>query len=406
MLVLMIGHDHTMLTKGPAKAGDTLERHIKYAKALRQRYTDGEITVIVRVPPSWSYQPVELAKGLTIYPVPCQRWAFAIKARTVLTNLVKTQRFDIATTQTPFDDGYLGVWLKRCFGIPLNVQMRSSFLDQPFWINERPVLYRLFNRFGKWVAHRADTIRVVSQEEKLRLERLFPMLRGNVIALHPLVNTRLFEEPLNEAEREHVKAALTQHGLLDRPFLLFVGRLAVQKNIPLMLQSFARSRQDMPEAALAIAGDGPLRMPMKRMAGQLQLHGSVLWLGTLPLSELRGWYAEARATVLPSFHEGLGKVIVESYLMGTPVIATPVVSATELIRDGQTGFIAPDFASQEWLAQRMVLLLTHPDQAREMGQAGKRLVQNYLLDEDHYMKQLVEIWEHTARKRPFRNPAI
>jgi glycosyltransferase involved in cell wall biosynthesis len=405
MLILMISHDRSMLTEGVPESGDTRERHIKYAKALRRRYPGGGITVVLRAPLSWSSQPQELVKGLTVHPVPCRRWAFAAKAKTLLTKLASTQRFDLTTTHTPFDDGYVGIWLKRHFGIPLNVQMRSSFLDIPYWINERPITYRVFNHLGKWVAHRADTIRVVSQREKLRLEKLFPGLRDRVITLHPLVNTRIFEDPLRESEREHVKAVLAQHGLHGRPFVLFVGRLAIQKNIPTLLQAFARARQGVPEASLAVAGDGPLRVRLEQMARQWRLNGSILWLGAVPLPELRGWYAEARATVLPSFHEGLVKVIIESYLMGTPVIATPVVSASELIRDGQTGFIAPDFTSREWLAQRMALLLTHRDRAKAMGQAGRRLMRNYLLDEEHYMRRLVEIWEQTARKRPVRDPA-
>ncbi|MGH7965338.1 MAG: glycosyltransferase family 4 protein, partial [Candidatus Binatia bacterium] len=330
------------------------------------------------------------------HPVPCQRGLFVPRAVRIVRHLLTTQRFDLTTTQTPFDDGLLGVWLKRAFRVPLNVQMRSSLLDVSHWIGERPIVYRLFNLLGKWVAQQADTIRVVSQGEKHRLEERFPALRGKITALHPLINCQIFQEPLKEQERERCQTALRQHGFQDRPFVLFVGRLVMQKNLPTLLRSFAQVRQHIPEASLVIAGDGPLRPSLKWLAQQLGLDESILWLGSLSLSELRGWYATAVATMLPSLHEGLAKVIPESYLVGTPVIAAPFVSTAELIHDGQTGFIAPDFTNQEWLADRMLFVLAHPEEAKKMGERGKVHIQQYLLDDALYMQRLIEIWQRTA----------
>ena len=396
MRILMISFDKTILTEGPAKPGDAQERHIKYAQALRQRYSDGHITVILRVPPSWLSQPVELAEGLKAYPVPCQRWAFLVKAIPVLKRLAKRERFHIVTTQSPFDDGFIGVWLKRSFGIPLNVQMRSSFLDLSYWIQERPILYRIANKLGKWVAHQADTIRVVSYGEKERLENQFPKLKGKVICLHPLANMQTFGEPVTDGELHQVQEVLKARALNNTPFLLFVGRFAAQKNLPTLLEAFALVTKRMPTAILVMVGDGPLENELKRLVMQLKIGRHVVWLGNLSLRSLRAWYAAARATVLPSYHEGFGKVIVESYLIGTPVIATPFVSAKELICNGQMGFVVPDFTNYAWLADRMVSLLTHPELAKEMGRKGKEHIQSYLLPESEYLERLVDIWRQTA----------
>jgi glycosyltransferase involved in cell wall biosynthesis len=398
MQLLMIGFDHTILAEGPARPGDARERHIKYAETLRQYYPGGHITVVLRVPPSWSHQEVELGEGLTIYPVPSRRGAFVIRAIVVLKELFRNRHFDVVTTQTPFDDGWIGMWLKRKFGIPLNVQMRSSFLDLPYWIRERPLVYHLFNLLGKWVAHQADTVRVVSDGEKHRLEQRFRKLNGKIVSLHPLVNTQIFDQPVGDEDLAQVHETLTGRGIDGAPFLLFVGRLVIQKNLPTLFEAFATVNKAMPKTVLVIAGDGPLRGRLQRFAKELGTEDRIVWLGNLPLQSLRAWYAAARATVFPSFHEGFGKVVVESYLTGTPVIATPFISAQELIREGETGFIAPEFTNHQWLADRTLDLLSNPERAKEMGRRGKKHVQNYLLPEHQYLERLIDIWRQTAEK--------
>jgi glycosyltransferase involved in cell wall biosynthesis len=318
---------------------------------------------------------------------------------TVVKTVLKREQIDLVTTQSPFDDGLLGVWLKQKFGIPLNVQMRSSFLDLPFWIKERPIIYWVFNVLGKWVSCRADTIRVVSYGEKQRLEEKFPELQGKIVALHPLVNVQTFTQPLQPEEQEQVQCVLQQHGKQGTPFLLFVGRLVPQKNLPTLLQAFALVHRKTENVALVIAGDGFLHKGLKQMAKQLHLDNHIIWLGNRPLKTLRGWYGLARATMLPSFHEGVAKVILESYLMGTPVIATPFVCAKELFQNGETGFVLQSFTNSNELAEKMACLLDSPDLAKEMGKKGKAHITRYLLPEETYMERLLEIWETTARAK-------
>lgn len=396
MRVLMIGFDHTMLAEGSSQPGDTRERHIKYAKALRQRFPNGHISIILKVPVSWSSQPVELAEGLVVYPLPCHRLSFPLQVLFTATRLARKGRFDVITTQTPFDDGFVGIWLKRNFGIPINIQMRSSFLDLSQWIKERPIIYRGFNLLGKWVAYQADTIRVISYGEKQRLEQRFSKLKGKIICLQPLVNTQIFEKPIKEEELRQVQIVLREHRLDRIPFLLFVGRLAIEKNLLTLLHAFALVHRRVPDSALVIVGDGPMKSKLMQVTKQLGIDERVVWLGSLLLRSLRGWYVTARATVLPSFHEGFGKVIVESYLMGTPTIVTPFVSAKELIQDGKTGFITRSFSDPRELADKMIYLLSSSGLAKDMGERGRLHVQSYLLKEDLYMQRLIEIWERTA----------
>ena len=399
MQVLMIGLDSSILRESADAPGDTRDRHIRYAAALKRREPEGQLTMVVRTPRGSGADPVLVSDGLVAHSVPCPRWAFTYAARRALAPIVEERRFDLVTTQTPFDDGLVGLWLKRKYGIPLNVQMRSSFIDVPNRINQRPIVYRVLNTIGKSVLRRADTVRVISDGEKARLAGKFPDIAENIHVLHPLVNTHIFTSPITVEESDRVRSELRRSGLEEAPYVLYVGRLMEEKNPALLLEALASARVRRPDLALVMAGDGRLRDGLKMRAGKLNQAGHVKWLGNVPLSDLRGWYANATATVLPSLQEGFGKVIVESYLMGTPVVTTPFVSAPELILDGETGFIADSFTDPTDLASKVVSLLASPKRAQEMGRKGRAHVTRYLIPENVYMHKLIEIWERTARKR-------
>ncbi len=395
--VLIVGFDATIVAVGRKHVpGDTLLRHVRYAKALRDRFPNGSLTVLVRVPLGWSGQPKYMDHGLTVLPVPCPRPLFLPRAWPVARRLFSRQSFDVVSTQTPFDDGLLGVLLKCQHGVALNVQMRGSFIDMPYWIQQRPVVYRLFNALGKWVASRADTIRVVSYGERARLTKAFPAWRAKIAVLHPLVNRQMFERPVSPDELDRVRQTLVKHGFSDRPYILFVGRLGPEKNVSTLLHAHALLQAERVHVPLVICGDGPLRPKLVTIVRRLGLENAVLWLGSLPLEALRAWYTAARVVVSPSFCEGFGKVIVEAYLLRTPVVVTPFVSAPELVVHGHTGFVTRHFTDARELAGYIGKLLADEALARAMGARGYDHVHRYLLDDEQYLSRLVELWEWTA----------
>ncbi|MFH1759248.1 MAG: glycosyltransferase family 4 protein [Patescibacteria group bacterium] len=377
---------------------DTLERHKKYAQWLRRRYPDGGLTVLVRVPKNSQEEKIRVYDTLNIYAVPCARWRFYFAAKKAIKELVSNgQRFDLITTQTPFDDGLVGVWAKKKYGMSFNAQMRSSFLDVPNWLAERPVLNRIFNFIGKFVSHRADTIRVISFGERERLERRFPELRGKIDVLHPYIQL---------SSRAEVAEGDRSRGIsLDWPYFLFVGRLVVEKNLPFLLRAFQQfTTPGVVNCKLVMVGEGPLRTKLEKLAGQLGISDRVVWLGKRSLAELRELYGGAVATILPSFYEGFGKVIAESSLMGTPCVVTPFIPAKELVLDGKTGVVLESFNNENELAEKMRYLLENQDVTKKMGEEARRHIGNYLLSEEEYAKRLVEIWKGTtllsSRKSP------
>ena len=116
---------------------------------------------------------------------------------------------------------------------------------------------------------------------------------------------------------------------LDRPVWLYVGRVAVEKNIEAFL------KLDLPGTKMVV-GDGPLRSSLK------DLHPDVCFTGVLRGEDLARAYAAADCFVFPSVTDTFGLVLLESLAAGTPVAAYPVRGPIDVIGDAPVGALDED----------------------------------------------------------------
>lgn len=121
----------------------------------------------------------------------------------------------------------------------------------------------------------------------------------------------------------------------DTPVLLFVGRLAAEKNIPLAVRSWQVLRAEWPDLQLVLVGDGPLREALTRQYPQL------ITAGVQTGVALAEYYASADVFVFPSLTETFGLVTLEAMASGLPVAAFDMAAARSFIRPGVSGELAP-----------------------------------------------------------------
>lgn len=122
--------------------------------------------------------------------------------------------------------------------------------------------------------------------------------------------------------------------------LLCVARLSKEKGHFLLLEAAKILRNEGLEFELILAGDGPLRNELEREVERLNLRDVVTFLGTISQQDVRKEMLLARATVLPSFAEGLPVVIMESMALKRPVISTYVAGIPELVQ-ADAGWLVP-----------------------------------------------------------------
>ncbi|GGY38478.1 glycoside hydrolase [Bacterioplanes sanyensis] len=120
------------------------------------------------------------------------------------------------------------------------------------------------------------------------------------------------------------------------PVLLYVGRIAGEKNIPVAIRTYQQLRQVHAGLRLVMVGDGPLRASLQRQ------HPDIVFTGVLTGDALARHYASADALVFPSLTETFGLVTLEAMASGLPVAAYCHAAARQFVRSGHNGELADD----------------------------------------------------------------
>jgi glycosyltransferase involved in cell wall biosynthesis len=156
--------------------------------------------------------------------------------------------------------------------------------------------------------------------------------------------------------------------------LLFTGRLAAVKGLPILLEALARLAAQHPQLELALAGDGPDRAALEAQAARLGVADRVRFLGYRSSEQVRALLQDTDVFVLPSFAEGVPVVLMEAMASGVPVVATRVAGVTELVEDGVSGFVVPP-GDVGALVASIASLLADPALRARFGSSGRRTVE-------------------------------
>jgi glycogen(starch) synthase len=164
--------------------------------------------------------------------------------------------------------------------------------------------------------------------------------------------------------------------------LLGVGRLVPDKGFDVLVQAFSRLRESFPALRLRLAGDGPERPRLERIARETGVADAVDFLGWVPFGAVPAVMAEATMLVVPSRIEPLGMVAVQAAQMARPVVATRVGGLPEAVVDGETGLLVPP-EDETALAAAIARLLRDPSLARRLGEQARPSVQARLAWDQH-----------------------
>jgi glycosyltransferase involved in cell wall biosynthesis len=177
----------------------------------------------------------------------------------------------------------------------------------------------------------------------------------------------------------------------DAPVVGIVAALRTEKNHDLFLDSAKRLTASMPRARFVIAGDGPERSRLERLAVELGIGNKVHLIGST--QDVVGVLSMIDLFALTSHNEASPVSIMEALSCQRPVVATDVGSIDESVLEGQTGFLVPA-GDADQMASRWQQVLGDPDLARRLGEQGRtQVIENSSLDSmtEGYMSLIEEL---------------
>lgn len=172
------------------------------------------------------------------------------------------------------------------------------------------------------------------------------------------------------------------------------GRLADQKNFPLLLEAFAAVADRVPAYQLVIYGKGPQEALLKAKAAELGLQDRVTFAGYV--ENMPEELEKAGIFVLSSNYEGMPNALMEAMALGLPVISTdcPCGGPKFLIEHGKNGLLVP-VRDVTAITEALTELLEHPEKANAMGQAARTIAEPLAPEViyakwEAYIKELVD----------------
>lgn len=343
--------------QGPSNWGGNLEGILTLFKALdRNRFHP-----IMGGTESSGYLQRFYDEGFDTIDIPLRgRWDF--KGLHRLNQTLRRERIDLLHTHVRMAD-WLGGISSKWVGVPSVCTLHAPFQYtgdmQPLRDGTLPV-------YGWVLRNLTDAVITVSNALRKDAVRLLRLPSDEVSHVVNGIDPGCFGDVRN---RKSVREELNIP--LDAPLLIQVGWFGYRKGHRDLIAALPGVKEVFPEVRCLMVGDGDLRARCEAQVRELGLEGSVLFLGFR--DDVGDLMSASDLLVLPTYSEGLPRVLLEAYILGKPVVSTRVDGVLELVEDGVTGLLV-ESGDVSGLVNTIIHIISDRNVAHAMGELGRKIV--------------------------------
>lgn len=235
--------------------------------------------------------------------------------------LLREHKADVIFCQDPLLSGFVALLLSKLYDTKLVVSVFGTCVFDKYWRMER--WYNpLIASFGAFVLRRADVI----QTDGL----------GNLQLLQARYGQKVFWKPIVPSDIDKYRVS-TKNFVSEKTRLLFVGRMAAQKNIKMLASVInnLRKKVDPDLLQILLIGDGPEIRHLEQFRGQ----AGIEFIANCNRQELDEAYKRSDILIMTSLYEGFPRVFMEAAANGLSFVVTAVSGAENVVAEGKNGFI-------------------------------------------------------------------
>ncbi len=289
------------------------------------------------------------------------------------------QGFTEVIISTTFSLGLTGLATARLLGLPAVGIYHTDLPEYALRYTQDEQVADLTRRYARWFYGQMDRVYVRSSAYREELAD-WGIPRERLRLLPAAVDLEAFHPQWRDPALWH------QQGLNGETKLLYVGRLAREKDLDILARAYRQLRELRSDITLVVVGDGPYRDGLQRVCAGLP----VLFTGFLSGESLSRAYASADIFVFPSSTDTLGNVVLEAQASGLPVVACNAGGPQDILREGITGLLIPR-RDPERLAAAIRELASDASRRRRMGLEARQHVEHRTWD-----AALREFWSDLA----------
>lgn len=300
-------------------------------------------------------------------------------------------KLDIVHSQSPFNLGLLAKHIARRQKIPL---IYTHHTDFPTWIRanmrEKIILPRLSEWWVKRYSNQTDATTAPSFKMKKILEA--SGVKKPVYSLPNCIDLNLFKP--DKSRTDEIKK---QYGISsETKLMIFVGRLAREKNLIFLLKALKEILKTRKDVALLLVGDGYQIDELKKVSGELGVDGNVRFTGFVPHDQAPFYYGASDVFVMSSLSETMGLVVVEAEACGLPVVALDDLAFYDTVFEGENGFLVKEKEPAAFAA-RVLKLLGDPALYERFSVKAQEVAEKF--SEEGQTKKLIEIYTNLSQKQ-------
>lgn len=302
----------------------------------------------------------------------------------------RRQTYEVVHTHTPFTIGFVGLRWAQSHGLPIVSTYHTLYDKYAHYIPFFPKRYVRYKIAKHTHYYYNEVDEVITPSDAAQRWLMRHSVRTPITVI-PTATALPVDDPLLRAE---IRRAL---GVApDQRVLLYVGRIAREKNMGALFQTAAILFRDDPTLWLWLVGDGPYRDACAEMARALGIADRVRFLGFVPRSEVDAYYAGADLFVFPSMTETQGLVVAEAMSHRLPSIVVNGGGAGHAVRDGVNGYLVRN--DPEVMADRVRVLLDDAERYRAFAQAARQSIRSN--GEDQMVDRVVATYRRVLDLAP------
>ena len=372
MKVISIGTDRKLFEEGSA----VRSRSVDYASKMEELH----IVVFTLKKEGHVFKKIN---NLYLYPTnSLTQWLYVSDAKKLAKKVVQENHFikgnSVISTQDPFQTGFVGAHLLKCFGFPLQVQIHTDFLDRHF----SGFFNRIRQLLSRYVLPRASEIRVVSEVIADSLRKKLPLLKADIDVLPVFVD---IEKIINTVPTRNIQTDFPQFKFI----ILMASRLTTEKRIDVAISSMKKVVAQFPHAGLVIFGDGPLRSSLERQTKHLKLSKHIVFAGWE--KDLISCYKTANLFLLTSEYEGYGMTLIEAGASGCPIVTTRVgIAKTDIFKNDVNVSICK-FCDEDNVSKNIIEIISDNQKRELFRHRMQETLRSVAISKSQYIEKYVNL---------------
>ena len=278
---------------------------------------------------------------------------------------------DLIHIQTPFIAHYAGVKLAKRLQLPAVLTYHTYFEEYLFYYVRflpRAMLRWMVRYLTRQQCSQVDSVVVPTQAFSNVLREYG--VRSELYINPTGIDLKRFSHGDGRRFRE-------EHGIpLERPALIFVGRMVHEKNIDILLRVVARLKEHVPEIMMLLVGEGPAEAHLHRLGSELGISDNLKWIGNLSsLESLCDCYSAGDIFLFASRTETQGLVLLEAMALGLAVVSTAKMGTVDILADCQGALVVEE--SEEAFTAAVLNLLSDEELRQQLSLQGREYAKTW-----------------------------